>query len=254
MGRWGCDGWQWRIRNGEDVYGCEASKELAELEDIWQGYQPVPQGVDVIVWPFENSKNFSVKSLYKLLNHSVRGVDVDNQRAEGLRNVWRAAVPSKLKFFGWRLLLDILATRAQLRTRSIITQHQEALCVFFHLQEEDINHVMLSCPVLQPLWRRIYRWLQVYIPLNIDCCSHFNLCIDLLGGNMARSRIGAIWITVCWSIWRIRNEVVFNNAEVDIEELFGMILWSSWWWLAIKSRDRILCSFYEWFHNPFLCL
>ncbi|XP_058725869.1 uncharacterized protein LOC131597176 [Vicia villosa] len=209
---------------------------------------------DAIIWPYDKSKRYTVKSFYKILNLYSRGSELAEHRKIGLGFVWGATVPSKVKFFGWRLLMDRLPTRKQLRKRGIILQQQDAVCVFCHLEEEDINHLMLSCATLKPLWRKICSWLELDMPTNLDCCSHMLSCIEKMSGKMARNRAGAVWLTICWGIWKYRNDIVFNNAVVDIDELFVLIIFSSWWWLAIDSRDRILSSFYDWFHNPFLCL
>ncbi|XP_058742639.1 uncharacterized protein LOC131615166 [Vicia villosa] len=113
---------RWRIKDGEEVYGREACFELIELGDLLYDIVPYEQNPDdVIIWPFDKSKRYSVKSFYNILNLSIRGVELEEHRKMGLGFIWGATVPSKLKFFGWRLLLDRLPTRKLLRRRGIIT-------------------------------------------------------------------------------------------------------------------------------------
>ncbi|XP_058752383.1 uncharacterized protein LOC131625548 [Vicia villosa] len=219
-----------------------------------QGINPVVNAIDTIIWPFDISRTFTVSSCYANCNQPVEDNALGAVTKLGLSVVWGAHIPSKVKIFGWRLLQNRLATRKQLLRRGIITRHNEAVCVFCLMQEEDLTHIMLNCPKLKSFWRKIHIWLNVDIPVMQDCCCHLLKCINLLRDNMSGCRIGAIWLTICWCIWKVRNDIVFNSAVLDEEELFFAVLWFSWWWLAIESKDRISCNFYEWFKNPTVCI
>ncbi|XP_058775405.1 uncharacterized protein LOC131649670 [Vicia villosa] len=116
---------------------------------------------------------------------------------------------------------DRLPARKQLMCRGIIMQNHEALCVFCQLHIEEPNHLFIHCPKLHRLWVRLLHWLDLDDQLAVDCCS------QLLMG-------------------------VHSLSVFDSEEIFHLILWHTWWWLAIVAKDRITCTFYEWFKNSFL--
>jgi hypothetical protein len=40
---------------------------------------------------------------------------------------------------------------------------------------------------------------------------------------------------VVWALWRARNDKIFNDKEVNVEELFDKIQISSWKWLIAKK-------------------
>lgn len=42
-----------------------------------------------------------------------------------------------------------------------------------------------------------------------------------------------------------RNDIIFNASFLVIDKLFYMILWHSWWWLAIVTKEKINCNFYK---------
>jgi hypothetical protein len=62
-----------------------------------------------------------------------------------------------------------------------------------------------------------------------------------------------VWHAVVWALWRARNDKIFNDKEVNVEELFDKIQISLWKWLIAK-KIRAPCLFYEWCVNPLDCI
>jgi len=62
-----------------------------------------------------------------------------------------------------------------------------------------------------------------------------------------------IWHTTVWAIWKVRNNIIFNNGGFEVEEVVDDIIRLSWrWslsWLKIQP-----CMYYEWRWNPKWCL
>ncbi|XP_058723527.1 uncharacterized protein LOC131595241 [Vicia villosa] len=253
MGNWSGAVWEWNIRSASEVLGLEATREHEELEILMHDIRLVENVNDQVVWPYDKYKKYSVASAYDLMLKA--RVDEASNVVLGAGNqlCWGAIVPSKLKIFGWRVLQDRLPTKKQLFSRGIITQIQDTLCIVCQQEVEDITHLLFQCGNLQNVWRRIYIWLEINLVPIGDCCNNFLSFVTGLAGMMSPRRAAAIWLTCCWCIWMQRNDIIFNDAEFDSEELFFRILWQSWWWLALEAKDRIACNFYEWFQNPHLC-
>lgn len=55
----------------------------------------------------------------------------------------------------------MLPTSKQLFRRGIITQQQDACCVFCQMQQEDLNHLLLYFLIMKPLWRKIQSLLAL---------------------------------------------------------------------------------------------
>jgi len=54
-------------------------------------------------------------------------------------------------------------------------------------------------------------------------------------------------------IWKGRNDVIFNNRGVYVDEIVEEVKVHSWQWTL--SRLKIpSCMYYEWCWNPWLCL
>lgn len=60
---------------------------------------------------------------------------------EPLELMWEAKVPSKIKVFTWRLLINRLSTRDQLIIRDIIQDNEENMCSVFGEYSEDVFHL-----------------------------------------------------------------------------------------------------------------
>ncbi|XP_058783282.1 uncharacterized protein LOC131657957 [Vicia villosa] len=240
MGNWNNNVWSWNIIQSEEVLGLEATGEYSDLVQVLLGIQPRQNIIDLVVWPFENSRVFTVKSCYRLLMQVQGEADLEDSQKCALKIIWGSRCPSKIKIFGWRLILDRLPTRKQLMRRRIITQPQEVTCAFCGQGEEEIAHIMLYCPKLKLLWLKIQGWLDIQIPYVENCSSHLIKSVEELGRSMSNKRAGVVWLTACWCIWNHKNNIVFNSAELDIDEIFLKTLWFSWWWLAIGAKDRIL--------------
>lgn len=53
-----------------------------------------------------------------------------------------------------------------------------------------------------------------------------------------------LWISVIWSIWNHRNDCIFRNESVQVENVLEQLQFKSWLWM----RGRIKgfgCSLYE---------
>ncbi|XP_058783327.1 uncharacterized protein LOC131658005 [Vicia villosa] len=253
LGCWRGSRWWWELRRHSEVLGQEASLQMSELQNVLAGIEIKLNSADLIVWPFAVSKCFTVKSCYNLLIQELESGVEDPGIGHGLKLIWEAHVPSKIKIFGWRLLNNGLPTRKLLIRRGIIVHNHEALCAFCGLITEDSNHLFMLCHKIRGVWLAVMKWLDLDSVEAVDCCSQIRLGVSNLKGKMKSNRAAAIWMTVWWCIWRVRNAIIFKNAEFDSVELFYSILWHSWWWLAIVAKERILCNFYEWFKNPSLC-
>jgi hypothetical protein len=62
-----------------------------------------------------------------------------------------------------------------------------------------------------------------------------------------------IWHPAIWTIWRVRNDFIFNNSPFGIDEMVEDIKVLAWRW--VLSRVNFPVSlYYEWTWNPQECL
>lgn len=95
------------------------------------------------------------------------------------------------------------------------------------------------------VWKRIMSWLGVGFVNEVHCCSHMLKLMEMLKGKCAKSRQRVIWLSAYWCAWKLRNDIVFNNVVLNIDEMVYKVKIYSWCWLAIVSKVRIKFNIYE---------
>jgi hypothetical protein len=107
--------------------------ELAERINITQ--------LDTVSWSLERSGNFTTASLYKELTFP--GI-MNNW----MLNIWKAALPLKIKIFLWQICNDKIQTAEQLRKRNWTGPVECKLCG----KIESVEHLFLQCIVASFCW------------------------------------------------------------------------------------------------------
>ncbi|XP_058775083.1 uncharacterized protein LOC131649336 [Vicia villosa] len=209
---------------------------------------------DEFVWILDRVEDFVVKAYYAkvVAETATSAAEIASRQANKV--IWKARMPSKVKIFSWRLLKDRLPTRLQLLKRDIIVDNEECLCVFGCPIKEDAKHLFLRCDKLRRVWEKIQSWLEITVTGGDDCRSNYMNWFEALHQKIPARRAGVFWAVVCWCIWKQRNDMVFNNAVEDVEEIVHNVKMHSRWWMAIGNNKRIECSFYEWFNFPIQCM
>ncbi|CAI8598593.1 unnamed protein product [Vicia faba] len=166
MGNWNNDMWSWNIIQREKCW-------------VWRRRESVV-----------SSKRYCLEQ---------GEADIEDRQKRALKIIRGSRRPSKIKIFGWRLVSDRLPTRKQLLQRGIITQSQDATCIFCNQIDEDIVHLMLHCSKLKLLWQKI-QGLDIQIPNVDNCSSHLIKSVEELGRKMSNNRSRVVWLIACWCI------------------------------------------------------
>ncbi|KAL8552774.1 hypothetical protein ACS0TY_001455 [Phlomoides rotata] len=64
----------------------------------------------------------------------------------------------------------------------------------------------------------------------------------------------SVWSCVVWVIWKLRNDVIFNNVEVCFDKVVEEIKARIWSWFVTKDFGCMRFSFNDWLANPRLVL
>lgn len=89
------------------------------------------------------SKLFYVHDFYKLLYQTTNSVSgLEEPLLLALSGVWRNKIQPKIMLFGWRLFLNILQSREQLKIIRILINTHDLHWVFCFLEEENIEHLL----------------------------------------------------------------------------------------------------------------
>jgi len=62
-----------------------------------------------------------------------------------------------------------------------------------------------------------------------------------------------LWVSVVRCIWKHKNRIIFNQAKLDVEEIFTLAQVESWVWMKHKER-KVTFSFSDWILSPITCI
>ncbi|CAL5362034.1 unnamed protein product [Camellia sinensis] len=172
---------------------------------------------DKLVWHFTRNGEFSVRSAYHLCKdmasmdgHGDTSTSGQSQR-KFWRDLWQLNLPTKLKIFGWKMCLGLLAVRANLRQRRIINMD---LCPGCGVEIETVCHCFHNCDFAMQVWRSSSLNLIIN-PNPVNNC--FEWICQLMASNGPEPM--QLFITICWCIWNNRNSILFGNKSRKVEEV-----------------------------------
>lgn len=210
---------------------------FSEDEDLWR-------------WRLEEDGAFSVKSMYSRLETLM--VPVDNLQ-DGERRVFaqirKSLAPSKVVVFAWKLLHDRIPTKINLAIRNSLPPDSSQVCVLCNDVAEDSIHLFLHCVGVSVIWSKLMEWLDINIIIPPNLFIMWNCWNGAVHNKKIRKGVRLIWHAAIWSIWKARNDIIFNNAVLDFEALLESIK-VLWWRWCLGRLDVLSCLFYEWSWNP----
>jgi hypothetical protein len=134
------------------------------------------------------------------------------------------------------MLLDRIPTRENLASRGVLNVEASNICVLCGRVEETTLHLFLHCEVMLKVWKRVMCWLNFHFAIPQNLFSHFECWYYEATSLKIRWGFCLIWLATIWVIWKRRNEVIFNNGVVEMEELVENIKVLAWYWSVSKME------------------
>lgn len=69
----------------------------------------------------------------------------------------------------------------------------------------------------------------------------------------ASKGMGLIWLATIWSLWKARNNKVFNDVNCEVDAIVEEVEVLAWKWVLGRMRIPV-CMFFEWIWNSQWCL
>lgn len=105
---------------------------------------------------------FSVKSAYLKLDRLMLMEDLWREEEKRVSSrLWKCPAASKVVAFSWKLLLNRVPTRDNLRLRNVLPTEVPNSCVLCDREEESALHLFLHCDIAREVWLAVMRWLGV---------------------------------------------------------------------------------------------
>ncbi|KAH1084030.1 hypothetical protein J1N35_023791 [Gossypium stocksii] len=175
--------------------------------------------VDMIVWKYEGSREYTVKSGYRafFIEWLQKKFPINpNEIVQHnfYKALWSLSIPEKIKIHIWRLFNNLLPHFCNLAKRSLCT---EIVCPLCKVAPENADHLLWSCGILQSVWAL----LQIKFPSieEITCCK---LCFlhTFLAADEQQKNVMAVSI---WGLWYRRNKLVHEGLKFSLQELIGFV-------------------------------
>ena len=231
-------GWEWNLSWRRPLFENEIDSAVHFLTDI-EDSAIQQQGTDTWIWSRDPAGHYSTRTAYNLLGEEVAG----GRQEDCFEKLWKLKIPARIAVFAWRLIRDRLPTRQNLRRRQV--QITDLQCPFCKNSEEDASYLFFHCCKIQPIWWDTMSWLQIkgvfpFSPKQ-DFLQHVGVQLDGLRTN----RWQYWWLALTWSIWKLRNNIVFSNATFNANSLFEDAMFLLWSWLRSFEKGFTV-HFNQW--------
>jgi hypothetical protein len=167
--------------------------------------------------------------------------------------IWHPQVSLKVSIFAWRLLRDMLPTKANLVSRRILSTAAH-LCVSGCGEAESAQHLFISCGTFGSLWAFMRSWIGIPVAEYTSLRDHFVQFTYSAGGSQARrSFLQLIWLACVWVVWTERNHMLFRGSTSTTHPLLDKIKLFSFRWLKATSVT-LASNYHSWWSSHLLCL
>ncbi|XP_057425637.1 uncharacterized protein LOC130719002 [Lotus japonicus] len=158
-----------------------------------------------------------------------------------------------VKAFVWRMLLNRIPTKVDLRRRSAIPAAANLLCSLCNIEEESCDHLFCTCARSLDVWLAVHRWFGFVTAVPSSSKSLFSQFSFLARNKKQRLAEMTVWMASCWSLWLMRNSIIFSDGVWDDDFVLDLIQVRSWYWIKEKVRG-FYYSLFEWKTSPLICL
>lgn len=155
--------------------------------------------------------------------------------------------------FSWTLLLDRIPTKVNLDKRRLMGTDDSKRCVFCDGEDGLSVHLFLHCDIISKVWRVVMSWLNFNFITPPNLSIHALCWTREVRFKLIRRGAWLIWHAVIWVVWKSRNNRIFNNITIGVDEMVDQIKVLSWQW-SLARLKIVTCLFYEWCWNPRLYL
>ena len=136
----------------------------------------------------------------------------------------RTLCSNREKQFQWKLVHNAIFTEHKLQLMNL----SNGLCHFCKRDTEDIKHLFYTCPITYAVVRHIQEKVNTVLNANdsqiLDLNSHHVILGYVDGDELKRNFVNSCLILLKWELWKIRNNIKFENRRYTINDISGFIM------------------------------
>lgn len=202
-------------------------------------------------WHWKHSSNdlYEVAKAYTiLLKQQAASPVIPLEESLAFRRLWKGWAIRKANITAWKILKGRLATADNLSKRGV-PLHSQSCCLCSSAME-SISHLLYTCPISSTIWYNIFSWLGVVLVPHSSPIGHFLQVSDLFEKRKLRATAIAIWVCTSWSIWCLRNDLIFNQGQLNLDRFITSIKIRIWNWISCRDPGFKNFKINAWLGDP----
>nr|GEW29263.1 hypothetical protein [Tanacetum cinerariifolium] len=216
-------------------------------DETWCGDRPLKdlfprvyalEGNKNVCWALDSS-GFSVASARKFIDEQTLIGDFTSTR-------WPRCVPIKVNIFMWRLSLNKILTLVNLDRKGIDVA--SLLCPVCSEHIESVDHLFFSCGMTRDIWVLLARWCHLDFLKFSNIVEWFLWLNDCQVSKTARLILEGVVAAMLWSIWNIRNALIFSDSKPKKANIWDSIVNQSFTLISSRNPKFRLC-WISWLGN-----
>lgn len=105
----------------------------------------------------------------------------------------------------------------------------------FYSEHETINHLFFDCVVAKIIWQHISSFFNLNLGENLLSIARY------WPASKYHAATNSVCASVLWSIWKLRNAHIFNNATwVDMNKIWCMIQVNIMKWMILFKENHLM--------------
>ncbi|GJS19833.1 RNA-directed DNA polymerase, eukaryota, reverse transcriptase zinc-binding domain protein [Tanacetum coccineum] len=243
-GSW-CDKWDWRRPPRGRAIG-----DVMDLVSTIGNLSLSSDSTDRWSWSKDASGIYKVSTL----SNTFQSISLADCNL-GVHHKWNSWIPRKVNICVWRGSLNRLPTRINLSSRGISLA--TTLCPFCNNEDEDLDHCLINCFRVLPVWKKVWSWWHLPPPSTFPSFGIKDIAFGTFVSNgcmLSNKAIYGVFQCTFWAVWKWRNKLI--NAQQDRvdstreDDIFPSIQRISKIWIFARASSRP-ANWNCWISRPF---
>ena len=194
---------------------------------------------DVLNWKDSKNGCFPVRSLYRSFTKA-------SSNPFPWSIILRSWASMRVSFFASEMSWNIILTIDQLKRRG---WNMSTRCYLCKGEEEIINHPILFCKKATMLWSLLFSLFGAQWVLHFSIKRNLISWHRAFGSKRREKTWRAAPLCLMWTLWKERNENVFNDIEQSDQALKNSFLYTfvNWARVFLEDHSLYMIDFIEWF-------
>ena len=142
--------------------------------------------------------------------------------------------------------MDRLPNRLNLSSRGL--ELDSISCMVCNGFVESNAHTFFTCDTASSVWHLVRSWTGFSVPIFCSCEDWDTWFVSWRASKDKKSHAYDIFATMCWTLWRFRNSIIFNSQSMRKCDIFYFICLVSFYWL--KFRSKLCNNWNDWLQSP----